>query len=76
MAEIIDEWRGEVNGRLTAIEQKVTLLERQSAVDEVHRTNVEKRLTSIEGTLQWLVRLIIGAIILASMAFVTGGGFG
>ena len=75
MTDISETWRGEVNARLGAIEQKITVLETQSAVDEVHRTNVEKRLTSIENTLQWLVRLILGALILAMIGFAMSGGF-
>jgi len=45
-------------------------------VAEVHHQNVEKRLGSIEGTLVWLLRSIVGAIILAFMAFVVQGGIG
>lgn len=76
MATTTDNWRSEINERLTHIEQKISLLETQNAVDEVHHKNVEKRLTSIEGTLQWLVRLIIGSILLAAMTFIMGGGIG
>jgi hypothetical protein len=44
-------------------------------VDEVHRHNVEKRLGSIEDTLKWLVRLVLGALIAAALALVVGSGF-
>lgn len=63
-----DEWKRTVDNRLAA-------LEKQGAVDDVHRGNVEKRLSSIEDTLKWLVRLVIGAIIMAAMAYALKGGF-
>lgn len=63
-----DEWMRTVDSRLAA-------LEKQGAVDDVHRDNVEKRLSSIEDTLKWLVRLVIGAIIMAAMAYALKGGF-
>lgn len=56
------------------VERRLQDLETRNAVDEVHRVNVERRLGSIEDTLKWLVRLIIGAIILSALAFTLGGG--
>ncbi len=38
------------------------------------RSNVEGRLGSIEETLKWLVRLIIGALLLGAMAYALKGG--
>ena len=46
-----------------------------NAVDEVHRLNVDKRLGNIEDTLKWLVRLIIGAFLMAAIAWALRGGF-
>jgi hypothetical protein len=57
----MDDWNRTVDRRLA-------VLETRSAVDDVHRGNVEKRLTSIEDTLKWLVRLIIGALVTAILA--------
>lgn len=62
-----DDWTRLIERRLSAIETR-------SAVDEVHRHNVEKRLGSIEDTLKWLVRLVLGALIAAALALVVGGG--
>ena len=59
---------------ISELNLRIISLEKQDAVDEVHRTNVEKRLTGIEGTLQWLVRLVLGAIILGVTSFVISGG--
>lgn len=57
-----------------AIVSRLASMETRDAVAEVHHTSVERRLDSIEGTLTWLVRLIIGAIILAAIAYALGGG--
>ena len=62
-----DDWR-------KAVEKRLQSLEMRSAVDEVHRVNVEGRLTGIEETLKWLVRLIIGALILGALAYALKGG--
>jgi hypothetical protein len=56
------------------IEQRLQDLETRNAVDEVHRINVEKRLGAIEDTLKWLVRLIVGALVVAAVAFALRGG--
>lgn len=63
-----DEWR-------VHIEQRIQALETRGAVEEVHRINVEKRLGSIEDTLKWLVRLILGALMMAAIAYALKGGF-
>ena len=57
-----EEWRRQ-------IEKRVQSLELRNAVEEVHRTNVEKRLGAIEDTLKWLVRLIIGALLTGAVAW-------
>tara|TARA_R100001086_G_C11812735_1_gene251999 strand:- start:902 stop:1129 length:228 start_codon:yes stop_codon:yes gene_type:complete len=68
------EWRSAIDNRLASIEARMNVIERQDAVAEVHHMNVEKRLGSIEGTLVWLVRSIIGALLIAFVAFVVSGG--
>ncbi len=67
MSDIPEEWR-------RSIEKRLQNLELRNAVDEVHRTNVENRLGSIEDTLKWLVRLIIGALLMGAIAYVLKGG--
>ena len=62
-----DDWTRLIERRLSAIEIR-------NAVDEVHRHIVEKRLGSIEDTLKWLVRLVLGALIAAALALVVGSG--
>ncbi|MEM9392428.1 MAG: hemolysin XhlA family protein [Pseudomonadota bacterium] len=59
-----------------AIEARLIVVETRNAVEEVHRINVENRLNSIEDSLKWLVRLILGAFVLALVAYALKGGFG
>ena len=75
-----NDWRETILRRLTAleagqnaIEKRMGAVETKSAIDEVHRKNVETRLGGIEDSLKWLVRLIIGALVLAAMGFALGG---
>ena len=65
MTEI--DWR-------SAAERRLTALETRTAVDEVHRASVEKRLHAIEDTLKWLVRLVFGTLVLGFVAFALRGG--
>lgn len=55
-------------------ERRISALEMRTAVEEVHRTAVERRLTSIEDTLRWLVRLVIGAVLTGLLAYAMKGG--
>lgn len=63
-----EEWTKQVDQRLSALEQR-------DAVSEVHRTNLITRLDAIEDTLKWLVRLIIGALVLGVIGYALKGGF-
>jgi hypothetical protein len=56
------------------VELRLIALETRGAVDEVHRDNVAVRLGYIEDTLKWLVRLVIGGLLMAAVAFVLQGG--
>lgn len=67
-----DEWRGRVDSRLNNIEQKLIHLEISNATGESTSASLDKRLSSIEDTLKWLVRLIIGALILALLGIAFG----
>ncbi|WP_424967345.1 pseudouridine synthase [Dinoroseobacter sp. S375] len=58
-----------------SIENRLNIVERRNAVEEVHRINVESRLGAIEDTLKWLVRLILGAFLMALVAYAFKGGF-
>ena len=60
--------------RISRLENRIAVLETQSAIDDVHRENVGTRLGHIEDTLKWLVRLVIGGLLMAAIAFVMRGG--
>jgi hypothetical protein len=60
--------------RISKLEAEVAALKTAVVVTGVTGAAIEKRLDKIEDTLGWLVKLIIGAIILALMGFVLGGG--
>lgn len=62
-----NEWHSKVEKRLIALETR-------NAVDEVHRLNVTERLTAIEDILKWLVRLMVGGLILAGLTYALNGG--
>ena len=62
-----DDWAETVDARLTA-------LETHNAVAAVHQTNVADRLGNIEDTLKWLVRLVIGGLILGMITYTLQGG--
>ncbi|MBU2358701.1 hemolysin XhlA family protein [Loktanella sp. M215] len=57
------------------VEKRLVDLETQHAVNAVHRVNVADRLLAIEDTLKWLVRLIIGALIVGGITYAMQGGF-
>ncbi len=60
--------------RIARLETRVVALETQSAIDDVHRANVRDRLGHIEDTLKWLVRLVLGGLLMGAIAFVIQGG--
>ncbi|WP_333713440.1 hemolysin XhlA family protein [Yoonia sp.] len=59
---------------IDSTERRIAALELRNAVEEVHRINVSDRLTAIEDMLKWLVRLIIGGLLMGGLAFVLQGG--
>lgn len=61
------EWATRVDLRLIALETR-------AAVDDVHRENVAVRLGHIDDTLKWLVRLVIGGLLMSALAFLLRGG--
>ena len=63
------------NSWIEKIERRISALETRDAVDEVHRDNVSARLSAIEDALKWLVRLIIGGLLMAALTYAVQGGF-
>ena len=60
--------------RLQAIETRLTAVEKALIRDEVVGEVVAKRLDKIEDTLVWLVRLIVGTIVIGLASFILRGG--
>ena len=56
------------------VERRIIALEMRNAVDEVHRANVADRLSAIEDTLKWLVRLIVGGLLMGGLTYILQGG--
>lgn len=49
-------------------------MEKADAIADVHRKNVEVRLATIESNTTWLIRLIVGALVVALLAYALKGG--
>lgn len=64
----------QLDARVTVLEGRISKVETDRDVSDVHRRNVERRLDAIEDTLKWLSRLILGALIMALLAFIFQGG--
>ena len=62
-----DDW-------VQTVERRLADTEMQLAVEEVHRANVGGRLSAIEDTLKWLVRLVIGGVLMGVLAILLQGG--
>jgi len=62
-----EEWKRSMDLRMRAVE--VTL-----ATSTVMDANIDRRLGEIEGTLRWLVRLVIGTLILGILGVYVQNG--
>lgn len=60
--------------RLDTHDNRLTKLETHTAVAAERAEHIQKSLDKIESGQSWLIRLIIGAIILAGLAFAMKGG--
>lgn len=72
-ANVLDRL-GAVEASIAALTARIAAVEVKGAVDEVHRQNVEKRLTSIENGISRLFWLLGGALAVAVVTFVVNGG--
>ena len=77
-----DEWRIELSRRVAKIESDMdsiqgdmVKLQTASAAETVHRQNVERRLTNIESSVTWILRIIVGGFLGAILAYSIAGGF-
>ncbi|WP_320200507.1 hemolysin XhlA family protein [Agrobacterium sp. rho-13.3] len=60
--------------RIDVVEKRVNDLELKSAVTDERMNSIQESLGKINSDTSWIVRLIIGGIILAVMTFLVKGG--
>ena len=63
------------NQRITSLESKVGYLETRVAVAESNIAEIRQDIAGIKDNTTWILRLIIGGLIAAVVAFLIGGGF-
>ncbi|WP_419955949.1 hemolysin XhlA family protein [Neobacillus niacini] len=64
----------QLENRVSKLEDKVTGLETRVAVAESNIKDINKKLDSISNNTTWILRIIIGAIIMAILGLVFKGG--
>lgn len=60
--------------RLSSAERRLVVLETAQAVSAVHQENVADRLGAIEDSMKWLVRLVLGAVLMGLITYALRGG--
>jgi hypothetical protein len=63
-----DEW-------MVGVDKRLQSLETFQAVEANHRQSVERRLGSIEDGVKWLLRLVVGSLVVGVITFALSGGF-
>lgn len=63
------------DGRIDAQDGRITKLETHTAVEAVRSEHIQKSLNKIDDNITWVLRLVVGALILAVIGFAMGGGF-
>ncbi|GLS86666.1 hypothetical protein GCM10010873_16400 [Cypionkella aquatica] len=61
--------------RLDLHDGRINRLEVNTAEEKVRAVNIEKSLTKIQDGITWVLRLVVGALILAAIGFALKGGF-
>lgn len=76
-----DDWRDGVLRRLDLVEQeqrlqgqRMALVEKHIAVSEVQLKAISEQQKQQTETMRWLVRLIVGSLVAAVVAFIINGG--
>lgn len=74
-------FKNENDKRLFAVEQRLLSAEKEEAIAAVHRDELRDRLARLDesfnklnNNIGWLLKLIIGSLILAGINFAIGGG--
>lgn len=60
--------------KVYSLETRITLVEKNQAVSHVEFAQIKNDLKEIKGSLGWVTKLIIGALLLALITFMLGGG--
>lgn len=68
--------------RQDLVEERLNTVSQNVAITQVQQAHIDKRfdkidieLASLNGTFKWIARIVIGAIVMAVMAFALQGGF-
>lgn len=61
--------------RLDAHENRITKLETHTAVEAVRSEHIQQSLKKIDDGITWVLRLVIGGLIVAAIGFALNGGF-
>lgn len=61
--------------RLDGHDDRLNKLEVSTAEEAVRAVNIEKSLTKIQDGITWVLRLVVGALIIAALGFALKGGF-
>ena len=61
--------------RLDAHEGRITKLETHTAVEAVRSEHIQQSLKKIDDGITWVIRLVVGGLILAAIGFAMNGGF-
>lgn len=69
-----DIWREKTDARLSALEKGHAVLEKDHAVNDVVLNSIARDVGEMKETNKWLVRLVIGALVLAVLTWVVQGG--
>ncbi|MCA1492718.1 hemolysin XhlA family protein [Ensifer sp. NBAIM29] len=64
----------EAHQRLDKMGDRVTALEKDGAVTEVRMATIQQSLGKIESTTGWVLKIVLGGIITAIIAFIVRGG--
>jgi hypothetical protein len=60
--------------RFRTIEDRVAKLETNTAVIRADQKHISQGVDEIKDNVKWLMRLVIGALVLAGIAFLVNGG--
>lgn len=64
-----------VETKVLKLEQDVIVLKTEGAVEKERHTTVLGRLDKIDGHISWILRLIVGGIVMAILGYALKGGF-